>query len=47
MVIPKAGSEPHVRENRAAAEIVLTPDDFAALDAAFRPPRRKSSLEMI
>lgn len=47
MVIPKAGSEPHVRENRAAAEIVLTPDDFAALDAAFLPPRRKSSLEMI
>jgi diketogulonate reductase-like aldo/keto reductase len=47
MVIPKAGNEPHVRENRAAADIVLTPDDFAALDAAFPPPRRKSSLEMI
>lgn len=47
MVIPKAGSEAHVRENRAAAEIVLSPEDFAALDAAFPPPRRKSSLEMI
>jgi diketogulonate reductase-like aldo/keto reductase len=47
IVIPKSGSEPHVRENRAAADLVLTPDDFAALDAAFRPPRRKSSLEMI
>jgi diketogulonate reductase-like aldo/keto reductase len=47
IVIPKAGSEPHVRENRAAADIVLTPTDMAALDAAFPPPRRKSSLEMI
>jgi diketogulonate reductase-like aldo/keto reductase len=47
MVIPKAGSELHVRENRAAADIVLTPDDHAALDKAFPPPRRKSSLDMI
>jgi diketogulonate reductase-like aldo/keto reductase len=47
IVIPKAGNEPHVRENRAAADIALTPGDFAALDAAFPPPRRKSSLEMI
>lgn len=47
MVIPKAGNEPHVRENRAAAELVLSPEDFAALDATFKPPRRKSSLEMI
>ena len=47
MVIPKATGEAHVRENRAAAEIVLTEEDFAALDSAFPPPRRKSSLEMI
>lgn len=47
IVIPKAGSESHVRENRAGADIALAPEDFAALDAAFRPPRRKSSLEMI
>lgn len=47
MVIPKAGSELHVRENRAAADIVLTPEDHAALDKAFPPPKRKSSLEMI
>ena len=47
IVIPKAGSELHVRENRAAADIALTPKDFAELDAAFPPPRRKSSLEMI
>jgi diketogulonate reductase-like aldo/keto reductase len=47
MVIPKATGEVHVRENRASADIELTPEDFAALDAAFPPPKRKSSLEMI
>jgi diketogulonate reductase-like aldo/keto reductase len=47
IAIPKAGSEAHVRENRAAADIVLSPGDLAALDAAFPPPRRKTTLEMI
>ena len=47
MVIPKATGEAHVRENRASADIVLKQEDFAAFDAAFPPPRRKSSLEMI
>jgi diketogulonate reductase-like aldo/keto reductase len=47
IVIPKAGTVPHVRENAAAADIVLSADDRAALDAAFPPPRRKSHLEMI
>jgi diketogulonate reductase-like aldo/keto reductase len=47
IAIPKAGSEAHVRENRAAADIVLSAADLAALDAAFPPPRRKTSLEMI
>ncbi|MDO8359127.1 MAG: aldo/keto reductase [Devosia sp.] len=47
IAIPKAGTEAHVRDNRAAADIVLTVADLAALDAAFPPPRRKSSLEMI
>ncbi len=47
IAIPKAGNDAHVRQNRAAAEIALSPDDLAALDAAFPPPRRKSSLEMI
>jgi diketogulonate reductase-like aldo/keto reductase len=47
IVIPKSGSEHHVRENRAAADLSLTPEDFAALDAAFPPPKLKSSLEMI
>ena len=47
MAIPKASREAHVRDNSAAADIVLTREDFRALDAAFPPPKRKSSLEMI
>lgn len=47
IAIPKARSEAHVRDNRAAAELVLTPADLAALDAAFPPPRQKIGLEMI
>ena len=47
IAIPKAGSEAHVRDNRAAADLVLTAEDFTALDHAFPPPRRKSGLDMI
>jgi diketogulonate reductase-like aldo/keto reductase len=45
--IPKATDPEHVRQNAAAADIVLSDADRAALDAAFPPPRRKSGLEMI
>jgi diketogulonate reductase-like aldo/keto reductase len=45
--IPKAASERHVRENRAALDIKLTAVDLAELDAAFPPPKRKRPLEMI
>jgi diketogulonate reductase-like aldo/keto reductase len=45
--IPKAGTVAHVKENADAADIVLTSEDLAALDAAFPPPRRRSPLEMI
>jgi diketogulonate reductase-like aldo/keto reductase len=47
IAIPKATSPEHVRENAAAAEIVLSAADRQALDAAFPPPRRKSALEML
>ena len=47
IAIPKAADVAHVRENRAAAELVLTPQDLAEIDAAFPPPRRKMSLEML
>ena len=32
IVIPKAGDAKHVEENRAAADLKLTPHDLAALD---------------
>lgn len=47
IAIPKAGTVEHVRQNAEAADILLTPEDAAALNAAFPPPKRKSSLEMI
>jgi len=47
IAIPKASSIAHVEANRAAADIVLTQQDLAEIDAAFPPPRRKRPLEMI
>ena len=47
MAIPKAGRIDHVRENRAALEIELAPEDLTMLDDAFPPPTRKRPLEMI
>ena len=45
--IPKAGAPAHVRENRAAADLVLAAEDLAAIDAEFQPVRRKQPLEML
>ena len=45
MVIPKAGSEAHVRENHGALSIQLDAKEFAALDRAFPPPTKKRPLE--
>ncbi len=47
VVIPKAGSREHVRENRAALDLHLNPDDLREIDAAFPPPQRKTSLAML
>ncbi|WP_156681183.1 aldo/keto reductase [Sphingomonas profundi] len=47
IAIPKAGSVAHVRENRAAADLVLSDADLAALDAAFPRPRTRRPLEML
>ena len=47
IAIPKAGTGAHVRENRAAAELVLSDADLAALDAAFPRPRGRRPLEML
>lgn len=47
VTIPKASSADHVRDNRAALDLRLAPEDLAELDRAFPPPRRKTSLAMI
>ncbi len=47
IAIPKAGTADHVRENRAAADLQLTPEDIAALDRAFPAPEAKKGLEML
>jgi diketogulonate reductase-like aldo/keto reductase len=45
--IPKAGDSAHVRENAAAAAIVLTEADLREIDEAFPPPGRKYPLAML
>lgn len=45
--IPKAARLEHVRDNRRALDLNLTAEECAALDAYFRPPRGKRSLEML
>jgi diketogulonate reductase-like aldo/keto reductase len=47
IAIPKASRQEHVRQNVAALNIKLTPQDLADLDRAFPPPTRKRGLEMI
>jgi diketogulonate reductase-like aldo/keto reductase len=47
IALPKAGTPEHVRQLRAALDIPLSPQDMAALDRAFPPPKRKMPLEMI
>jgi diketogulonate reductase-like aldo/keto reductase len=47
MVIPKAATLEHVRENRAALDIELTAQDLAELDRAFPPPARPRPLELL
>jgi diketogulonate reductase-like aldo/keto reductase len=46
LAIPKAASPGHVRENRAALDIVLSADDLAELDRGYPLPRRGSPLAM-
>ena len=42
--IPESGKPEHVRENRGALDVRLTPQDLADLDAMFPPPDRKQPL---
>lgn len=47
IAIPKAASVAHVRDNRAAADIVLSPEDLAALDRDYPAPSRATPLAML
>jgi len=47
IVIPKAATIAHVDENLASLELLLTHDDFAALDRAFAPPKTAKPLDML
>jgi diketogulonate reductase-like aldo/keto reductase len=47
IAIPKAGSRRHAEENARASDLAFTPEDLAAIDAAFPPPKRKQPLAMI
>ncbi|RWP62147.1 aldo/keto reductase [Mesorhizobium sp.] len=47
IAIPKASKQEHIRQNVAALDIELTREDFAEIDRAFPPPRRKQGLQMI
>jgi len=47
VAIPKAVQPAHIRDNRAAYDLALAPDDLRALDAAFPPPRKKVPLAML
>ena len=45
VTIPKAGKREHVRDNVAAASLLLVEDDLAALDRAYPAPKHDVPLE--
>jgi len=45
--IPQATNLDHVRENRAALDIVLSDAECAALDKAFPPPKKPAPPAML
>jgi diketogulonate reductase-like aldo/keto reductase len=47
IVIPKASSADHIRDNRAALDLVLAPEELAALDRAFPAPHKPARLETL
>jgi diketogulonate reductase-like aldo/keto reductase len=47
VVIPKASSEAHVRDNHAALALDLKAEELAELDRTFPPPKRAAPLAMI
>ncbi|MDN5696344.1 MAG: aldo/keto reductase [Rubrobacter sp.] len=47
IAIPRAGTQEHLRDNRAALDLELSREDLAALDRAFPPPTSKQPLEIL
>jgi diketogulonate reductase-like aldo/keto reductase len=47
IAIPQSTVPAHVRDNRAAASLVLDDATRAALDAAFPPPRQPTTISVI
>jgi Aldo/keto reductases, related to diketogulonate reductase len=47
IAIPKSTNLRRIQENREAAELDITDEDWAILDASFPPPTRKTPLEML
>lgn len=47
IAIPKSANPERVTENAGAAELEISDEDWATLDAAFPPPDRKRPLQMI
>jgi diketogulonate reductase-like aldo/keto reductase len=47
VAIPKAARPEHVRENRAALDLELTPEELKELDRAFPPPAGPAPLQML
>jgi diketogulonate reductase-like aldo/keto reductase len=47
IAIPKAASVEHVEDNAAALHLQLSSDELKQIDAHFKPPKSKRSLEML
>ncbi len=47
IAIPKTSNADRAAENRDCVSLDISDEDWAALDAAFPPPTRKSALEML
>ncbi|SAL38020.1 aldo/keto reductase [Caballeronia sordidicola] len=47
IAIPKASTVAHVIENAAARDITLSEEELSQIDAQFKPPKSKRSLEML
>jgi diketogulonate reductase-like aldo/keto reductase len=47
IAIPKAADSAHVKDNRRAADLVLSKEDLAAINADFPAPTRRTRLAML